>query len=286
MYCGRAVKPVELIGIWKWSEWDEYAVLGSRRMDCIGRWESDRADREIASQRHGRWAGIATREECLAVERCGRGRDTNLKSYIRHPVQKQGRPVPNRRSGQAERLRNTRSDETLSQESARTAHFSVTLKLNYHFVFVVSRPWTAILRFAMGRQISISNTEMVSKILATRVTGKIALPAQSGKLKRFACANVTVVATSKDLLPHGPNEFGQPKWVQTGKATGRCTYSIIVPPNSLFYLTAGGHGPFACTSIDVYITPTGAALGPIHVGLGKTRTVNLSVKKVTCNTLG
>jgi len=45
---------------------DEYAVLGSRRMDCIGRWESDRADREIASQRHGRWAGIATREECCS----------------------------------------------------------------------------------------------------------------------------------------------------------------------------------------------------------------------------
>ena len=36
----------------QWSKWDEYAVLGSRRMDCIGRWESDRADREIASQRH------------------------------------------------------------------------------------------------------------------------------------------------------------------------------------------------------------------------------------------
>ena len=30
----------------------EYAVLGSWRMDCIGRWESDRADWEIASQRH------------------------------------------------------------------------------------------------------------------------------------------------------------------------------------------------------------------------------------------
>jgi hypothetical protein len=34
---------------------------------------------------------------------------SNLKSYIRYPVQKQGRPVPNQRSGQAERLRNTRS---------------------------------------------------------------------------------------------------------------------------------------------------------------------------------
>ena len=50
----------------QWSEWDEYAGLGSRRMDCIGRWESDRADREIASQRHGRWAGITTWEECCS----------------------------------------------------------------------------------------------------------------------------------------------------------------------------------------------------------------------------
>ncbi len=38
----------------EWSEWGEYTALGSRRMDCIGRWESDRAHREIASQRHGR----------------------------------------------------------------------------------------------------------------------------------------------------------------------------------------------------------------------------------------
>jgi hypothetical protein len=38
----------------EWSEWDEYTELGSRWMDCIGRWKSDRAYREIASQRHGR----------------------------------------------------------------------------------------------------------------------------------------------------------------------------------------------------------------------------------------
>ena len=45
-------------------------------------------------ERHGR-----QRRE-LAVECGGRCRDTNLKSYIRHPVQKQGRPVPHRRLGQ------------------------------------------------------------------------------------------------------------------------------------------------------------------------------------------
>jgi len=35
----------------------EYAVVGSRWMDCIGRWESDRAYREIASQHSARTSG-------------------------------------------------------------------------------------------------------------------------------------------------------------------------------------------------------------------------------------
>ena len=127
---------------------------------------------------------------------------------------------------------------------------------------------------------------MVAKILATRVAGKITLPEQSGKLAGFACANVTVVATSKDLLPHAPNEFSQPKWVRTGKArmiAGQCTYSINVPPNSAFYMTAGGQGRFACTSIGVLLTDF---LLPMAVPLGRTKTVNLVVRKVTCETLG
>ena len=128
------------------------------------------------------------------------------------------------------------------------------------------------------------------KILATRVTGTIALPKQSGKLAASACANITVVATSKDLLSHDPNEFGEPKWAATGKAKmiwGQCRYSINVPPKSAFYLTAGGHGRgFACTLIDSFSTPTGAALGPVSVPLGGKHTVNLVVKKVNaCNML-
>ena len=127
---------------------------------------------------------------------------------------------------------------------------------------------------------------MVAKILATRVAGKITLPKQSGKLAGFACANVTVVATSKDLRPHAPNEFSQPKWMRTGKArmiNGQCTYSINVPPSSAFYLSAGGQGRFACTSIGVSLT---GSLGPMAVPFGTTRTANLVVAKVTCETLG
>src|SRR4029077_11840716 len=109
----------------------------------------------------------------------------------------------------------------------------------------------------------------VAKILAARVTGKISLPAQTGKLQKFACANITVVATSKDLLPHYPNQFGQPKWVRTGKAKmigGQCRYSINVPPKSAFYLTAGGHARGGgCTPIDVFFSPTGGGPGPAVV---------------------
>ena len=130
---------------------------------------------------------------------------------------------------------------------------------------------------------------MLAKILATRVTGKITLPEQSGKLEGFACANVTVVATSRDLLPHYPNEFGQPKWVRTGKAKmigGQCRYSINVPPKSAFYLTADGQGRFACTSIGVFLTRRCAGARIVPVPFGVQRTVNLVVKKVTCNMLG
>ena len=64
---------------------------------------------------------------------------------------------------------------------------------------------------------------------------------------------------------------------------GECRYSINVPPSSAFYLTAGGQGRFACTSIGVLLTDF---LGPMAVPLGRTKTVNLVVRKVTCETLG
>ena len=149
----------------------------------------------------------------------------------------------------------------------------------------------------MGKQIPISDTETMAKILATRIEGTITVPAQTGKLEKFGCANVTVIATSKELVPHAPNEFGVPKWVRTGNAkiiAGKCKYSIVVPPNKLFYLTAHGHGRgFACTSIDVWLSPVpvspnlpmGAPIGPIAVPFGQTRRMDVAVRKVKCNTL-
>ena len=53
----------------------EHGVRGRRRVDCMGRVVTRPSDREIAIQwserdeRHGRWAGLAAWEECLAVER-------------------------------------------------------------------------------------------------------------------------------------------------------------------------------------------------------------------------
>jgi hypothetical protein len=106
----------------------------------------------------------------------------------------------------------------------------------------------------MGKQILISNFEIVKKIMAT----------------------------------HAPNQFSQPKWVRTGKAKitgGQCRYSIIVPPNKEFYLMASGHGRgFACTSIDVLLR-LDQGLGPHDVPLGGKKTVNLFVTNVKCNML-
>ena len=140
----------------------------------------------------------------------------------------------------------------------------------------------------MAKQTRISDHDLIDKILATQVGGTIVLTAQSGKLDGFTCRNITVVATSEDLVPHAPREFAQPKWVRTGRAKrirGKCIYSINVPFGSEFYLTAVGEGRFACTSIDVFITPTGAAIGPIVVRLGAKKVVDLTVSRVTCNVL-
>jgi hypothetical protein len=158
--------------------------------------------------------------------------------------------------------------------------------INYQVFSLFHDAWTIIVPFTVKKQIAVSNTETVAKILATRVAGKITFAAQSVKLAGFACANITVVATSKDLLTHAPDEFSQPKWVRTGKArmiAGQCTYSINVPPNSAFYLSAGGQGRFACTFIGVSLSPTFPAF--MSVPPGTTRTVDLVVVKVTCETL-
>jgi hypothetical protein len=139
----------------------------------------------------------------------------------------------------------------------------------------------------MGKQIAIGNSEIVKRIFATRLKGTISpLRPQTGKLEKFTSANITVIATSKELVPHAPNEFGAPKWVRTAKAKSigaQCTYSIVVPPGKNFYATASGHGRgFACTSIEVWLTPTGAAIGPIAIPLGATKTLDLRVSKVKC----
>ena len=132
----------------------------------------------------------------------------------------------------------------------------------------------------MEKQIPISNTEMVAKILATRVAGKITLPAQTGKLERFACANVTVVATSKDLLPHAPNEFGQPKWVRTGKAKMISGTVHVFDQRAAQQRVLPVGGWTGQVRVHVYrrLAHHGR-LGPMAVPLGKTRTVNLVVSE-------
>jgi hypothetical protein len=54
----------------------------------------------------------------------------NLKSYIRHPVQKQERPVPNQRRGQAERLRNRSPQSEISNQISNQQSNLKSLRLS------------------------------------------------------------------------------------------------------------------------------------------------------------
>lgn len=126
-------------------------------------------------------------------------------------------------------------------------------------------------------------------VLATKIVGKITVPAPpTGELAGFACSNIIVTATSKEHLPPpGPNAFTVPKWERSIQATGTyssgfCNYSLVVPGNSAFYLTAGGSGNFACHYIGTYIAPSGAGLGPITVAHLSSKTQDFSITAPFC----
>jgi hypothetical protein len=137
-----------------------------------------------------------------------------------------------------------------------------------------------------GTAHALPNEALIKKILGTRVAGEIEVAPGSGAPAGFGCGDVTVVAMSKDLAPHGPNEFGPPKWVRSANATlgrdGRCRYSMPVPPGHAFYLGANGHGHFECTSIGVSLNVPNV---PISVPLGTVKPLNLAATKVVCEVL-
>lgn len=129
----------------------------------------------------------------------------------------------------------------------------------------------------------------VLQYVNTKVAGTINVPAPpGGALSGFACGNLAVTATSKDHHPVKPGQtFSAPKWTRTVKATGtyssgKCSYSIGVPSKSDFFITANGEGNYACHYVATWIGSQGAAIGPIQVPLGTTRTQNFTISKVSC----
>jgi hypothetical protein len=137
-----------------------------------------------------------------------------------------------------------------------------------------------------GNPDALPNEALIKKILGTRVAGDITVAPGSGAPASFGCGHITVVAMSKTLAPHGPNDFAQPNWVRAANATlgrdGRCKYSIVVPPSQAFYLGANGHGHFECTSIGVSLNVPNV---PISIPLGTVRQMDLVATKVTCEVL-
>lgn len=126
----------------------------------------------------------------------------------------------------------------------------------------------------------------------TRVQGEITVPAafstigwaSPAALNGFGCANLLVTATSKAQQPNtgGPSI---PEWTRSASATGtwasgKCSYTLVVPPASDFNLHTGPIGTdWACDNILISggttpfqsVTPKGA-----------TKTQNLAIAKVTC----
>jgi hypothetical protein len=129
----------------------------------------------------------------------------------------------------------------------------------------------------------------ILRFFSTTVKGTISVPgAPGGPLNGFACGNITVNATSKDMKPPAPGSiFSSPKWTRSATATGNyasgtCSYSLAVPGGSAFYLDAGGHGNFACDVVETWVGPQGAAIGPISVPLGTAKQENFTITKVVC----
>ncbi len=130
----------------------------------------------------------------------------------------------------------------------------------------------------------------IAQVLGTKIAGTFTVPTSlSSELAGFACSNIYIGATSKDTIPPPPGStFATPKWTRGAAATGtyssgKCSYSFTVPSNSPFYLNTGVSGNFLCGYMQAWIGTTGAAIGPISVPLGTTKTQNFAVTKVVCD---
>jgi len=137
----------------------------------------------------------------------------------------------------------------------------------------------------------------IAKFIVTRITGEITVPAQfssegygsAASLNGFNCSNLVITAESTELVPVPPGQFGyQHVWTRSVHATGnwasgKCSYSLIVRPDSDFALVAGSSGEWACDYISM---PLAGTPNKQKVAKGTTKTDNMTLTKVACGRIG
>lgn len=143
----------------------------------------------------------------------------------------------------------------------------------------------------------------IAKFVITSIKGEITVPAtfSSGNYGNgpvalgqggFGCGNLVMIANSKEVKPRPPGYTGfwidQPVWTRGANATGtwssgKCNYSIAVPAEQQFYLTAGTNGSWDCSVVQLEVTNTPSYQS---VAKGTSKTDNVTIPKVTCIVIG
>jgi hypothetical protein len=102
---------------------------------------------------------------------------------------------------------------------------------------------------AQAQVLKLSPAQIQQFIQLSNVHGTIAIAptAVAPPNQAFSCNHITVYASSKEMTvctPSSPGDFcaPQPKWtrhVQASVVNGQCSYSIVVPYNQPFSVSAG-----------------------------------------------
>lgn len=116
---------------------------------------------------------------------------------------------------------------------------------------------------------------VLSTVKGVIKTGQAPLP--GAPLTGFNCDDLYVSATSKEQVPPAPgNLFSTPKWTRGAKATGswasgQCTFTVIVPPNTEFYVQVSpSNKDYPCDYITgMTITPGASPMMSVPKGQSK-----------------
>lgn len=128
----------------------------------------------------------------------------------------------------------------------------------------------------------------------TTVKGAIkvgAVPVPTGALAGWNCDDLVVSAESKEQVPPAPgNLFSTPKWSRSVKATGNwasgtCSFSINVVPNSAFFVTVGpASKDYPCDYIGgLGLAPSSSPLITVPKGTSKSTPDFVASGHPTCS---